>query len=105
MARLSTHVLDTTRGCPAKAVQVRLYGPHRDLRATASTDNDGRAVLHESLAPGTYELAFGIGAYFGTAAGGFLDEVVVRFTIVPGELKYHVPLLVSPYGYTTYRGS
>jgi 5-hydroxyisourate hydrolase len=105
MARLSTHVLDTARGRPAKGVTVRLYGFDGDLRNTVATDGDGRAVLSESLAPGVYELVFSIGAYFGTGPNGFLNEVVVRFTIDESESKYHVPLLISPYGYTTYRGS
>jgi 5-hydroxyisourate hydrolase len=104
MARLSTHVLDTSAGRPARSVTVRLYGSARELRGTATTDGDGRALLAEDLAPGVYELVFGIGAYYGTGRDGFLDDVVVRFAI-GSESKYHVPLLVSPYGYTTYRGS
>ena len=97
MARLSTHVLDTANGRPAAGVTVRFEDK------TVTTDRDGRAVIAEDLAPGVYELIFGIGAYFGSAT--FLDEVVVRFRIAEGESRYHVPLLVSPYGYTTYRGS
>jgi 5-hydroxyisourate hydrolase len=105
-ARLSTHVLDTAGGRPARGVEVGLYGAAaRDLRKRVATDDDGRAVLGESLAPGVYELVFEVGAYFGTGPTGFLDEVVVRFTIGEGESKCHVPLLISPYGYTTYRGS
>ncbi|HTS66409.1 MAG TPA: hydroxyisourate hydrolase [Candidatus Acidoferrales bacterium] len=97
MARLSTHVLDTAGGRPAAGVEVRFQGK------TIKTGADGRAVLGEDLPPGIYELVFAVGAYFGTAQ--FLDEVVVRFRIAEGEERYHVPLLVSPYGYTTYRGS
>jgi len=97
MARLSTHVLDTAKGRPAAGVEVRLQGK------IVTTDADGRAVVDENLPPGIYDLVFAIGAYFGTAQ--FLDEVVVRFRIAEGESRYHVPLLVSPFGYTTYRGS
>jgi 5-hydroxyisourate hydrolase len=102
MARLSTHVLDTSQGKPAAGVQVRLY---RDggLIAEVETNADGRAVAAENLAAGTCELVFSVGAYFG--ASPFLDEVVVRFRISDAGVNYHVPLLVSPYGYTTYRGS
>jgi 5-hydroxyisourate hydrolase len=97
MARLSTHVLDTANGRPAAGVSVRLNDK------IVTTDRDGRAVMGEDLPPGAYELVFAVGAYFGDAP--FLDEVVVRFRIAEGESRYHVPLLVSPYGYTTYRGS
>jgi len=104
MAHLSTHVLDTAAGRPAQGVQVRLYGGSRALQVTTSTDGDGRALLAENLAPGVYDMIFAIGAYYGTGTNGFLNEVVVRFT-VGSESKYHVPLLISPYSYTTYRGS
>jgi len=97
LARLSTHVLDTTNGRPAAGVEVWLQDK------IVITGADGRAVVDENLPPGTYDLVFAIGAYFGTAQ--FLDEVVVRFRIAEGESRYHVPLLVSPFGYTTYRGS
>jgi len=100
MARLSTHVLDTSRGRPAAGVKVHLSGP---TNKTVTTDDDGRALVDENLAPGIYDLVFAVGSYFGTAK--FLDDVVVRFRIAEGEARYHVPLLVSPYGYTTYRGS
>ena len=99
MARLSTHVLDTSKGRPAAGVEVRLYDAARDLRKTVTTDADGRALVDESLAPGVYELVFAVGV------SNFLNEVVVRFSVSAGEAKYHVPLLLSPYGYTTYRGS
>jgi 5-hydroxyisourate hydrolase len=99
MARLSTHVLDTARGRPAAGIEVRLYNTARELLGTTITDADGRALMHENLAPGEYELAFAVGI------SDFLDQIVVRFKIAAGESKYHVPLLVSPYGYTTYRGS
>ena len=99
MARLSTHILNTAAGRPAAGIEVRLYGSSRDLRKTVTTDADGRALLDENLPAGVYELVFHVGV------SDFLDQIVVRFGIAEGEARYHVPLLVSPYGYTTYRGS
>jgi 5-hydroxyisourate hydrolase len=99
MARLSTHILDTSRGRPAAGVEVRLYDASHSLLKTVTTDADGRALVEEDLAAGVYELVFAVGV------SSFLDEIVVRFGIAAGEARYHVPLLVSPYGYTTYRGS
>jgi 5-hydroxyisourate hydrolase len=99
MARLSTHVLDTSRGRPAAGVEVRLCDADRAILKTATTDADGRALLGEDLPPGVYEL------WFAVHASTFLEEVVVRFRVAEGEAKYHLPLLLSPYGYTTYRGS
>jgi len=99
MARLSTHILDTAKGRPATGIEVRLYDAARALAATVVTDTDGRALVHENLAPGVYDLVFVV------HASDFLDEIVVRFSIAAGQAKYHVPLLVSPHGYTTYRGS
>jgi 5-hydroxyisourate hydrolase len=110
--RLSTHVLDTARGRPAAGLRVRVYrehGDHRHLVAERVTDHDGRvAPLLPQLPSGTYELVFEVGDYFAVAGLGadppFLGEVPVRFTATGGQ-HYHVPLLVSPYGYSTYRGS
>jgi 5-hydroxyisourate hydrolase len=99
MARLSTHILDTAKGRPAAGIEVRLCDASRTQLKSVTTDTDGRAVVDENLAPGTYELLFVV------HASDFLDEVVVRFRIAGSEPKYHVPLLISPYGYTTYRGS
>jgi len=99
MARLSTHVLDTVRGRPAAGIAVQLYDASRELLTTATTDADGRALLHDSLPPGVYEL------WFAVEASTFLEDVVIRFRVAEGETKYHVPLLLSPFGYTTYRGS
>jgi 5-hydroxyisourate hydrolase len=109
---LSTHVLDAVRGGPAAGVPVRLEavmpeGP-RQLAAVL-TDRDGRAreSLPALLAPGGYRLAFDTGAYF--AKQGieefFYPEVVVCFTVTDPEAHYHVPLLLSPFAYSTYRGS
>ena len=112
MARLTTHVLDTARGQPAAGVAVDLHewrdGARRHLQSL-STGPDGRAA-GPTVDPGTYELVFHAGAYF-RAAGmtltdpPFLDEVVVRFGVAASAAHCHVPLLLAPYGYTTYRGS
>jgi 5-hydroxyisourate hydrolase len=99
MARLSTHILDTAKGRPAAGVEVRLCDGERRALKTVTTDGDGRALVDENLAAGVYELVFAV------RASEFLEDVVVRFRIADGESKYHVPLLISPYGYTTYRGS
>jgi 5-hydroxyisourate hydrolase len=110
--RLTTHVLDTARGCPAAGLRVRVYrqhGDHQHLVADAVTDSDGRVMpLLPEMPAGEYELVFSVGDYFaGTGLGSeprFLDEVPIRFGTA-GAQHYHVPLLVSPYGYSTYRGS
>lgn len=104
--RLTTHVLDTAAGRPAAAIPVVL---RRDgvVLAETVTNADGRtdAPLLEgaALTPGVYELTFSVGAHFGGA--GFLDEVPVRFTVTDAGEHHHVPLLVSPFAYSTYRGS
>ena len=105
--RLTTHVLDTANGRPAAGIPVelaRLEGEARDVLASVTTNADGRtdAPLLEALEPGTYELVFSVGGHF---ADGFLDRVPVRFTIADADAHYHVPLLVSPWSYSTYRGS
>jgi 5-hydroxyisourate hydrolase len=105
--RLTTHVLDTANGRPAAGIPVelaRLEGEARDVLATVTTNADGRtdAPLLQELEPGTYELVFSVGHHFGE---GFLDRVPVRFTIADADAHYHVPLLVSPWSYSTYRGS
>ncbi len=115
MGRLTTHVLDTTHGGPAHDVAVRLFAvsEQRRLVASASTDEDGRTteplLTGESMATGTYELEFDVGDYFRArdvelADPAFLDTVVIRFAIL-GDENYHVPLLTSPWSYSTYRGS
>jgi hydroxyisourate hydrolase len=114
MGRLTTHVLDTAHGRPAAGVTIKLFSlaDGRHLVATAVTNADGRtdAPLLEAATwrPGRYELEFHVGAYFagrGVERGDppFLEEVVVRVTL--GDGHYHVPLLVSPWSYSTYRGS
>jgi 5-hydroxyisourate hydrolase len=98
---LSTHVLDTARGRPAAGVAIELR--HGDERIAATTDADGRARLLEDTPAGEYELVFAVGDYFGERP--FLDRVPIRFTIADPAAHYHVPLLVSPWSYSTYRGS
>ncbi len=115
MGRLTTHILDTSNGGPAPGVGIRLYavGTSRELVASATTNEDGRTpqplLDRELMRSGTYELEFDIGDYFrarGTALAdpAFLDTVVIRFA-VNGDDDYHVPLLTSPWSYSTYRGS
>jgi len=115
---LTTHVLDSASGRPAPGVRVELFalgadGARRLLRSV-TTNADGRTdapLLGEGeLAVGRYELVFHVGAYFHerrapTADPPFLDEVPVRFAVADPEAHYHVPLLVTPYSYATYRGS
>jgi 5-hydroxyisourate hydrolase len=98
---LSTHVLDTAKGVPAAGVAIELR--HGDELITATTNEDGRARLLDDTPPGEYELTFAVGDYFGERP--FLDRVPIRFTIADPAAHYHVPLLVSPWSYSTYRGS
>ncbi len=101
MSTLSTHVLDTVRGRPAAGVAVELFH-EGGIVASLKTDEDGRARFGE-VAPGTYELTLAVGDHFGEAP--FLDLVPIRFTVSEAASHYHVPLLVSPWSYSTYRGS
>jgi 2-oxo-4-hydroxy-4-carboxy-5-ureidoimidazoline decarboxylase len=108
--RLSTHVLDTVTGRPAPGVRIALHeigDSARSLIKETVTNADGRTdaplISGEPLRIGTYELTFHVGNYFG--ASGFLDVVPIRFSIAEPEGHYHVPLLVTPWSYTTYRGS
>ena len=116
MPMLSTHVLDTSRGCPAAGLRVELRRGEDGgtaPAATGATDGDGRHIFAPDgggeFPAGLFELTFHVGDYFRSrgATGGrtpFLDTVPVRFRMESGQ-RYHVPLLVSPFGYTTYRGS
>ena len=113
--KLTTHVLDTMNGRPAKGMAItlaRLDGETRAALVSVTTNDDGRVdgplLEGDGFAPGDYELTFDVGGYFGSnaaAPGGFLGIVPVRFTITEADSHYHVPLLVAPFGYSTYRGS
>ena len=105
---LTTHVLDTMRGIPAAGMTIELWSldPSKMLK-TVQTNSDGRIdaplLAGNEMTAGNYELIFLVGDYFGERR--FLDRVPVRFAISDAAAKYHVPLLVSPWSYTTYRGS
>ena len=112
---LSTHVLDTVRGPPAAGMRIDLFevgASARNALTSTITNADGRTdaplISGGPLRIGTYELQFHVGAYF--AAGGtvahppYLDIVPIRFSVAEPESRYHVPLIVTPWSYTTYRG-
>jgi 5-hydroxyisourate hydrolase len=110
MGRLTTHVLDTANGRPGAGIEVDLSvlkGQQWIVLKTVRTNADGRTdaplLEGDAFRPGAYEIAFHVGSYF--KAQGFLDLVPVRFVITDANAHYHVPLLCSPWGYTTYRGS
>jgi 5-hydroxyisourate hydrolase len=108
MGKLSTHVLDTANGRPAGGMKIELRSiTSGELVKTLTTNSDGRTdapVLGpEEIQAGEYELRFHVGAYFGEAK--FLGVVPVRFRIADAGQNYHVPLLCTPWGYSTYRGS
>ncbi|TRX73302.1 hydroxyisourate hydrolase [Pseudomonas mangiferae] len=117
MGRLTTHVLDAAHGRPGSGIEIELFrvdGEQLTRVARASTNHDGRCdsplLQGEDFRPGTYQLHFHVGAYYRQrgvelAEPAFLDVVALRFGIAAGEDHYHVPLLVSPYSYSTYRGS
>jgi len=111
--KLSTHVLDTTRGGPAAGVKIELwrFDPALALVKSVVTNADGRTdaplLGPDEMAAGSYELLFHIGDYF-TSRGvdsPFLGQVPVRFRIADSAASYHVPLVVTPWAYSTYRGS
>ena len=111
--QLTTHALDTVRGEGAAGMTVRLYrlGPLTEPIAEVILDNRGRAiVLEDGLTVGSYELVFEAAAYH-RATGAiiadppFLETVPIRFGVAEQDAHYHVPLLLTPYGYSTYRGS
>ena len=113
MGRLTTHVLDTSSGKPAAGLTIELWSG-ADLLKTVTTNGDGRvdgALLEGAeFKTGTYELKFHAGAYFKASgvkldALPFLDVIPIRFGIANAAQHYHVPLLLSPYSYSTYRGS
>ena len=117
MSGLTTHILDTANGCPACGVKIELFkhsGGVRTKMREYTTNDDGRTdaplLSPEHLVPNTYELLFHIGDYFRQKGMDlpewpFFDVVPVRFSVHDHTQQYHVPLLVSPWGYTTYRGS
>jgi 5-hydroxyisourate hydrolase len=118
MSRLTTHVLDTARGRPGEGIKVELYkivDKNRYFLSSRTTNNDGRCdaplLQGNDFQPGIYELDFHVGAYF-AAAGvvngaepAFLGVVTLRFGVADTTQHYHVPLVVTPWSYSTYRGS
>ena len=117
MGRLTTHVLDTALGRPAAGLKIELFRlslDSRDLIAEAVTNADGRTdapmLAGDAFRAGTYELVFHAGPYLDETAPSlpspkFLSDIPLRFGIADEEAHYHVPLLLSPFGYSTYRGS
>jgi hydroxyisourate hydrolase len=118
MAGLSTHVLDNVRGGPASGVSIELFSVMpdgaRNALARASTNSDGRTdaplISPADARVGTYEIVFHVGEYFrrtgaNVAEPPFLDTIPIRFSIADPKAHYHVPLLVTPWSYATYRGS
>jgi 5-hydroxyisourate hydrolase len=117
MSRLTTHILNTTRGLPAPGVSIelqRLEGRQWKTIASATTNTDGRCdapILEgQGFVSGRYQLLFHVGDYFRARAGSseaspFLDVVPIRFSLNEDGGHYHVPLVVTPWSYSTYRGS
>lgn len=119
MGKLTTHVLDTARGCPAADMGIELWSvnPHsseKTLLKTTRTNADGRTdaplLADAALTVGVYELVFAVGSYFAhhlpsLPQPAFLDRVPIQFGIADSAAHYHVPLLASPWSYSTYRGS
>lgn len=103
MAGITTHILDTAKGRPAAGVPITLF-QGRDVLFDGVTDDDGRARILEPdrVKPGTYRLVFDTGAY---NPAGFFPEATIVFRVDDVTQHYHVPLLLSPFGYSTYRGS
>ena len=116
-AKLSTHVLDTAHGCPAVGMKIELWsldGEERTLVTSARTNADGRTetplLAADEMVAGQYEILFFVGDYFAAKSGAlpkirFLDKVPVRFGLADAGAGYHVPLLCTPWAYSTYRGS
>ena len=117
MGKLTTHVLDTANGRPGAGIKVELFvlaGDTRRALKTTVTNDDGRCdeplLEGDALVAGEYELVFGAGDYFASIGTRvpeprFVDRVVLRFGVADAAAHYHVPLLVSPWSYSTYRGS
>jgi 5-hydroxyisourate hydrolase len=116
-AKLSTHVLDVAHGCPASGMKIELWsldGEDRELVTTVKTNADGRTdqplLSADEMKTGQYEILFFVGDYFAARSPTlpktrFLDKVPVRFGIADAGASHHVPLLCSPWAYSTYRGS
>lgn len=104
---LSTHVLDAVSGRPAVGVAVSLFDADGVSLATGTTDADGRiGALGDALDAGIYRIRFDTAAYFtGQGVDGFYPEITIAFEITDAASHYHVPVLLSPYAYSTYRGS
>lgn len=108
MSHVTTHVLDTAAGVPAAGVRASLIGPDGAVIAEGSTDDDGRisAFGPDSLRPGVYRIVFDSGSYFErTGTDSFFPQVTIDFSVTDTGRHYHVPLLLSPFAYSTYRGS
>lgn len=108
MSGISTHVLDTARGRPAVGVPVCLQTPEGQLVGRGSTNADGRVaeLSTGTLQVGSYQLVFDTAVYFAaTGQQGFYPEISVTFAVTDPQRHYHVPLLLSPFAYSTYRGS
>ncbi len=110
MTSLSTHVLDTGHGRPAAGVSLRLLTGDGQLLFADVTNADGRCPALPGVDPGRYRIEFSVAAYFREAGidlpdPPFLDVIAIDFGVADPGAHYHVPLLVSPYGYSTYRGS
>lgn len=117
MGKLSTHVLDTMHGMPAQGVAIELHfinGAQRTCLVQTQTNVDGRCteplLQGPAFAPGKYELVFLIGDYFAKKGvtlpePPFLDQVSIHFNVADPQQNYHVPLVVTPWSYSTYRGS
>jgi hydroxyisourate hydrolase len=109
--KLTTHVLDTANGRPAAGIRIQLHrleGSTRTFLSETLTNADGRTdapmLTGENFLPGTYELTFHLGSYFGVDAH-FLNQIPIRFQITDPAAHYHIPLLCTPWSYSTYRGS
>lgn len=123
MGRITTHVLDTTRGRPGNGITITLFRVDNDQRLKLNseiTNVDGRCdgplLENDEFIAGIYELVFSVGPYFSALEPNtvgkdkhsgplFLDDVVIRFGVASSDEHYHVPLLITPYSYSTYRGS
>lgn len=118
MGYLTTHVLDSAHGCPGANIPVTLYRIDGDVSRVrlhyTQTNDDGRCdqpvLAGDDFKKGVYELVFSVGPYYRHRGvelpePAFLDDVVIRFGIADEDEHYHVPLLISPYSYSTYRGS